>query len=243
MTWLRTFALGADQLLFPPACLACESARVVSVRAESFCESCRSALFTDPHETCPRCASTVGPHVDTSDGCPACRGESYAFDAAERLGPYDGRMRTAVLTMKHRRGEALAEAVGREWAAVRGSRPGEEKPNLIVPVPLHWRRSFVRGYNQAEAVARGLAAGWGVPCRPWLLRRIRATPIQPTRSATQRRENVKGAFRPGWRARAKGLRVMLVDDVMTTGATAHEAARVLRSIGAAQVHVACVARR
>lgn len=238
----QTWVTGADRLLFPPACLACATPCDVLPREECFCETCRRELFTDPFPTCPRCAATVGPHVDTAEGCPTCRGESWAFDTALRLGPYTGRLRTAVLTMKHRRGEALAEAVGREWAKRDESQFRLARPDAIVPVPLHWWRELERGYNQAEAVARGVAAVLGVACRPHLLRRIRPTPLQPTRSAAERRENVKRAFSAGRGRAAKGLRVMLVDDVMTSGATAHEAARALREVGAAQVTVACVAR-
>jgi predicted amidophosphoribosyltransferase len=114
-----------------------------------------------------------------------------------RLGPYDGLLREAVLRMKAAAGEPLAETLGRLWAAERPTQLGSVRPAAVVPVPLHWRRRWVRGYNQSEAVARGVAAGLGAPCLPAALVRSRATPTQRALSPTERWENVKNAFRPG----------------------------------------------
>jgi ComF family protein len=114
---------------------------------------------------------------------------------------------------------------------------------LVVPVPLHWRRRWGRGHNQAEALGREIARGLGVPFDPWVLQRVRHTPQQLQPSASARRENVKGAFRARSGATVARQTVLLVDDVMTTGSTAGEAARTLRGAGAARVIVAILARR
>ena len=243
MSWLRTLLRGADELIFPQQCLACESAYPFDDRLESFCPNCRISLFHDPHETCPRCSGTVGPHVDTSDGCPNCRRESYAFDSCFRLGPYDGALRDTVLNMKQIAGESLAEALGRVWATVAFDRFRTTNANLIVPIPLHWRRRWSRGFNQSEAVARGLAEVLRVPVSNRMLKRTRYTPLQTTLSPSERRENVKGAFRATLSKDFRNFRILLIDDVLTTGATAHEAAKALKAAGAAQVHVAVVAHR
>jgi ComF family protein len=116
-------------------------------------------------------------------------------------------------------------------------------PQVVVPIPLHWRRRWTRGYNQSEAVARALAERLGLPCRPGWLVRIRPTQYQPTVSATARWENVRGAFRVGFRAAVRGVRILLVDDVLTTGATADAAATALTKAGTAQVAVAVLAHR
>jgi ComF family protein len=192
---------------------------------------------------CPWCAQTVGPHSDTSGGCAECRGESLGFDAAFRLGPYDGKLRDAVLRMKVLAGEGLADLLGRTLAECRGDAIGAAGVDLVTPVPLHWWRKWQRGYNQSEAVARELAAGMGAEFAPKLLRRVRWTPqqSQPTREA--RRENVKGAFRVRRSANIAEKTVLLVDDVMTTGSTLGEASRTLRAAGAGRVVVAVLARR
>ena len=108
--------------------------------------------------------------------------------------------------------------------------------------PLHWWRRWQRGYNQSSSLALALATRLRLPLEKWWLKRIRNTPSQKALSAAARKENVRGAFRVRSTAAPKGRSILLVDDVMTTGATAHEAARVLRAAGATRVIVAVLAR-
>jgi ComF family protein len=184
----------------------------------------------------------VGPYAETAGGCVGCRKEHFAFDAALRLGPYDGTLRDAVLRLKNHAGEGLAELLGEAWAERDAARLRALGADLIVPVPLHWWRRWRRGYNQSAAVARSLARRLQIPCNPSWLRRSRNTPFQSDQSPAGRRDNVRGAFRARGRARLKGRTVLLVDDVLTTGATASEAAAALRAAGAARVAVAVLAR-
>jgi ComF family protein len=135
----------------------------------------------------------------------------------------------------------LAELLSDLWAEHAATRLRDLGADVVVPVPLHWRRRWSRGYNQSEALARGLAARLGLPCRPRWLRRARFTPDQSRQTAAARRDNVRSAF---WARPRAGLRqrcVLLVDDVLTTGSTASEAARALRAAGAARVVVAVLA--
>jgi ComF family protein len=143
--------------------------------------------------------------------------------------------------MKHASGEGLAELVGELWAAATEARLRALAAHVVVPVPLHWRRRWGRGYNQSEALARPIAARLGLPCRPSCLRRVRHTPEQAKQTPAARQDNVRHAFR----ARGtllRGQTVLLVDDVFTTGSTAAEAARALRQAGAGRVVVAVLAR-
>jgi ComF family protein len=244
--WLRRLAElahGVGQLVFPNACLICDAPE--ADRADfrhGLCSECQRALAADPYPACPRCAATVGPHTDTSDGCAVCRGHSLGFEAAVRLGPHDGRLRDAVVRMKSAAGEGLAEMMGRVFWEAASDRLRTAGVEVVVPVPLHWRRRWSRGYNQAAAVARELARGLHVPFGEALCR-IRNTPEQVGSSAASRRENVRGAFRANRRSDIAGRTVLLVDDVMTTGSTAGEAARMLRAAGASRVVVAVLARR
>ena len=233
----RTFAQGLLQLLYPASCWVC--GQLLPPPQASFCAACRLALTGDTSPTCPRCASTVGPFANVEQGCLKCRDASFAFDGAVRLGPYEGLLREVVLRMKHARGEGLAEAVGALWAEHDGPRLGQAGAGVVIPVPLHWRRRWARGYNQSEVLARALAGRLRLPCRPTWLRRARATPKQTEQSPAARRENVRRAFRAG--PAVKGKVVLLVDDVLTTGSTAHEAARALRQAGAGRVVVAVLA--
>ena len=239
---LRPVAEGFAELIWPRDCHLCGEKLPPSLSETWLCSVCTSAVTSDAAPTCPRCSSTIGPHVDAADGCLRCRTQKFRFDGATRLGVYDGRLREAVLATKHAAGEPLAEQLGRGWAAVRGRSLGSPSPTLVVPVPLHWVRRFRRGYNQSAAVARGVAAGLSLPlAQP--LRRVRATRRQAARSANERAENVRDAFRLRAGAVVRGERVLLVDDVLTTGATADACARVLLAGGAAQVRVAVLAHR
>ncbi|MBX9579524.1 MAG: ComF family protein [Gemmataceae bacterium] len=240
---LAEVARGALHLLYPNACLICDAPEAGrEPYRHGLCSDCLTAVTADPHAQCPKCAATVGPHAETADGCPSCRGRGFAFARAVRLGPYDGRLKDAVLRMKHAAGEGLAELMGRVFVEARGSALKAAAADLVVPVPLHWRRRWARGYNQAEAVAREVAIGLGIECRPGGLRRVKAVTQASQPSAAARRENIRGAFRAARGARFAGRAVLLVDDVMTTGATLDEAARVVRQAGSGSVNVAVLAR-
>jgi ComF family protein len=142
-----------------------------------------------------------------------------------------------VRALKFGRAEHLGEALAEILAA--RCLDFAERVDVVTPVPLAWTRLVVRGYNQAEAIARPLARALTRPCRPLLRRRPR--PRQALLSRDERRRNLRGAFAARARLPA-GTRVLLVDDVMTTGATLLAAAAALRHAGAASVHAAVVAR-
>ncbi len=233
----RQLGRGLLHLIYPPCCHFC--GRPLTADGP-FCVSCRNAFFTDASAACPRCAATVGPFAVIDGRCIHCRDEAFFFDAALRLGPYDGLLREAVLRMKHHAGEGMAELFGEQWAGRAAPLFHDLGVEAVTPVPLHWRRRWNRGYNQSEALAHGLAARLRLPCRPSWLRRTRATPMQTSQTLAGRRENVRGAFAAALPPRRRTI--LLVDDVMTTGATASEAARALRTAGAARVVVAVLAR-
>jgi ComF family protein len=237
----RALVQGFGQLLYPNACRLCNEP--IAPDAGTFCTACKASLLSDTHPACPRCAATVGPFVHLEGGCTNCREVRLAFDRAFRLGPYDARWKETVLHLKHHTGEGLAEAVGELWAGRCADALHATRPDVVIPVPLHWWHRLRRGYNQSEALARALAAKLGVPCRPRWLRRARLTRKQHHFvSHEDRRANVRDAFRTGHRDSVRGRHILLVDDVMTTGSTAHEAARPLRAAGAAQITVAVLAR-
>lgn len=144
--------------------------------------------------------------------------------------------------MKSGSGEALAEMLGRIQAEQNAAHLQAAGIQAVVPVPLHWRRRWTRGYNQAEAVARELAGTLGVVFGAGWLRRVKPATQHAQPSASAREANIRGAFRCRPRASLAGRTVLLVDDVMTTGSTVGEAARMLRQAGAGGVVVAVLAR-
>ena len=236
---VRFLGDGLLQLLYPNVCWICQ-ARQTELR-DGVCPPCEQQLTADPHPSCPRCSSTVGPFVNLEDGCSNCRREHYAFDRAIRLGPYDGALRNTILRMKVPGAIDLAEVVGSLWARHATPRLQDQKPSLVIPVPLHWTRRWRRGFNQSEILARALARALGIPCRPSWLRRSRRTAPQTRQSPAQRRANVHNAIQARAGLDLSGQTVLLVDDVLTSGATVHEAARALRHAKPAHILVAVLA--
>lgn len=241
---LSELARGIKQLIFPNTCLICDSWEGDRTDfRDGLCDSCHASVTNEPTGTCRWCAATIGPHTAQSTSCGACRSQAFGFDAAIRLGPYDGKLRDAILRMKGANGEGLAEQMGRVFWETARTRVSNLGLTCVVPVPLHWQRRFTRGHNQAAGIARELAGGLGIEFALNALRRTRNTPQQGQPTASARRENVKGVFQVTNRARIKGSTVLLVDDVMTTGSTTSEAGRTLKSAGAKTVVVAVLARR
>ncbi|HJZ90929.1 MAG TPA: ComF family protein [Gemmataceae bacterium] len=237
---LANLVHGLRQLVYPGVCARCEA--LLPDYGAEFCPGCTRDLTNEPHFTCGRCAGTIGQHTDSAAGCPRCWDDRFHFDSAFRLGPYGGALRDAILAMKHG-GETLAECVGRLWARHHAARFRDLRVDLVIPVPLHWWRRLRRGYNQCEYVSAAVAGHLRVDHRPGWVRRVRPTPSQVNLTPSARRANVRGAFRASRRAALAGRTVLLVDDVLTTGATASEVARALREGGAVRVHVAILAHR
>lgn len=162
------------------------------------------------------------------------------FDAAYSFGAYEGTLRQLIHIYKYGRVRTLSQPLAR---LLDRALPRDERFDVITAVPLHWRRRWQRGFNQAELLAREIGRKSGVPFAR-TLRRVRATRAQAGLSNTARRRNVSTAFecRRNSRARLAGKRVLLIDDVMTTGSTAAACARALKDAGAVRVALLTVAR-
>jgi len=237
---LVQFFRGVQELVFPPVCVYC---RAFTNGRDYFCESCIGALTADTHLTCPRCSSNVGIACIVETGCPRCRGDRFRFEQVIRLGPYEGLLQEVILTMKGRNGESLAECMGILWARHAETRLRELGVDMVVPVALHLRRTWQRGFNQCRALAEGIAGRLQIPLVANWLKRSRATPDQTSLTAAERRTNMRGVFRAHPLKAAAGKSILLIDDVLTTGSTASDAARALREAGATRVCVAVLAHR
>jgi ComF family protein len=241
--WARLLARPLRALsgvIYPPLCLVCDAD--LEHADENFCATCLAEMISVGDPACRRCASRVGPFVDTSDGCLACGRQHHRFDAAVRLGIYEGKLRETCLSFKSVHNELLGPALTRLFLRYQGDFLQSVGADMIVAVPLHFVRHFHRGFNQAESLARCLAAELQLPHRSRILKRVRMTRPQSELKRDERRENVHGAFRARPAADLKGATVLLVDDILTTGATCSDAARALKLAGAARVVVAVVAR-
>ena len=181
----------------------------------------------------------VSPFPLDADGkCALCRLGVSGFDAVYSYGSYEGSLRKLIQLFKYDRVRPLAAHFGKLMAI---GLPREERFDLIVPMPLHWRRRWSRGYNQAALLAREISKRWNTPARN-VVRRARATRPQAGLTNAKRRANVAGAFKMKPGVRLDGMRILLIDDVLTTGTTASACARVLKRAGARQVTLLAVAR-
>ena len=234
----RAGRLLLDAVL-PPRCLGC--GQVVPTEA-ALCAACWSGLTFLGEPCCDCCGLPFGHDQGPRVLCPGCASRRPAYDRARAALLYDDASRRLILAFKHADRTEAARAFGR-WLQVAAWR-GLEEAELILPIPLHRWRLFRRRYNQAALLAQALGRESGLPVAVDLLRRARATPSQGHRSREARRRNVAGAFvlAPQAAARLAGRHLLLVDDVMTSGATIEEAAKVLRRAKPRSIEVVTLAR-
>lgn len=247
--WIhRTRRLGRQiiDLVFPPACLLCQAELQDSHRnrpgGDYFCHGCREDLVDHASSRCPNCARQTPSWVTRVDQCPSCRRNRLGLEGAICLGDYELARRAAVLQLKRAQNEPFGVGLGQLIAHRVALAAWFEQVDLVIPMPTHRWRRFQRWYNPAELLARPVAASGNCPYDDRLLSFCRPTAKQGTLSPAQRRSNLSGAFRIRDAKKLFGRQVLLVDDVMTSGATAAAAATACRRAGAASVHIAVVAR-
>lgn len=221
---------AALHVLLPRACAHCRGDLPFG-REEALCAACAAALPPPPEPACARCAGAV---LAGTAFCRACSGRLFACRLTRAAASYRGPAASLVRAFKFRGLPCAARAAGRAMAEDFARRPELRGFDTLVPVPLHPRRERERGYNQAGLLARELAAATALPVRELLERRRAAGPSWRL-SRADRREELAGAFaaKPG--GRAKGLRLLLVDDVCASATTLEECALALRRAGARDV--------
>lgn len=227
-------------LLFPADCSLCGSP-LDGFSAVPVCESCLEPPLPLVSEfACARCRTPfLNPRpLDEQGLCRLCAAGVTAFDGAWSCGAYDGRLRDLIHLFKYSRMLPLGRHFGR-WMA--RAYPRDQLFEVIVPVPSHWRRRLWRGFDQASVLARELSRHTGIPVAE-ALRRTRHTDPQAGLTRRQRRQNIRGCFRAAAPETVRGRRVLLIDDVLTTGATANAAAAALKEAGAAHIGVFTLAR-
>ncbi|MFN3530953.1 MAG: ComF family protein [Candidatus Brocadia sp.] len=229
-------------IFYPRSCLHCN--RNLNNSYELYlCENCTKKIPYISHPCCNRCGTVLGPHITSKakEGCPACKGKYLPFNTVTSVTYYDDVMKTLIHKFKYARQKFLASLLND--ILITHERLKEVVPNIdvIVPVPLHWLKKMLRGFNQSELLSRGIQRHFSKPISINNLCRIKNTASQTRLSKNQRQINIHNAFFVHYPKSFKGKRVLLVDDVLTTGVTASECSKKLKEAGAESVHLLILA--
>lgn len=233
---------GSADLLFPPNCLVCTSPLSESFSPPLICGDCLAKCGKLTPPVCLRCASPVRGRQENQPTCARCIRRKYHFQSATAYGIYDRALREAVIRAKQTSELPLAHALGQLLADHCAAQPEMKRHDVVLAMPTHWMRRWNRGGNSAETLAAEVASKLHLPLAGRVLRLRRRTQKQGMLSPQERFRNVKHAYAVVRSQAIQGASVLLVDDVLTTGATASEVARILRKAGAHSIHVAVVAR-
>lgn len=231
-SFFHTLFSGTSHLLWPERCIVCSES--ILRDDEGLCAQCWASLSKSiGTDYCRRCGITVSPYGTVEGKCGHCLDKEYAFDGILRVGEYETTLRSLILSFKFNEKTELANRLSRMLGQVFQSNDITRGIDMLVPVPLHWRRKLRRGYNQAHLLSKKIA-GRCLPVSTDLVR-IRNTEQQWNLTGPQRRKNVKNAFsvRKGHQFASK--QIALIDDITTSGATLNECSKVLKEAGAERV--------
>lgn len=227
---------GLLDLVFPPKCLVCGA-----YGSADLCDVCRTGFAPVSPPICERCGVGV---ALTESLCPPCSdGPGWSFAAARAAGHFSGPLRQAILRLKYGDKRRMAAPLGRYLGEyLSANLPGPDRPDMLIPVPLHRTRLRDRGFNQSSLIAQKVGNILDIPIVDTVLSRTRHTRPQAELHAAERALNVRDAFAATESPLIRRATVLLIDDVLTTLHTVDECARVLVDAGAAKVYVAAVAR-
>lgn len=233
-----TLGRGLRHVALPSLCHFCED--ILQPDENHFCMACQLKLPTAMENQCIQCGAEIGPNLDSNQGCVHCNQGELPLKKVISLGAYKGLMEQAIRKIKFLQHEGLAECLGIQL----GERIKKTRlsPDLVAPIPQHWRRWLQRGYNQAETIGRMVARVLRIPMVSWAIMKKVATLPQRGLPSTRRKANLKGCFAVHPKAPVRGKHILLVDDVLTTGSTCTEAFRELLRSGAAEVSAGVLAR-
>jgi ComF family protein len=237
---LESFLHTALDFLFPPLCHVCR----ISIPAAGLLHICPVCRDRMPVISSPFCTLCGSPFIGAGEDhiCGRCCTSRNHFDAARAALVYEGACRDLIHAFKYRNKTHLRRPLALMAIERLTEFVQQCSPDLIMPVPLHRKRLRSRGFNQAILLGELFSDHWKIPVDRHNLRRVRWTEPQVNLPASDRRENVKGAFAVHAPDQIQGRRVLLVDDVLTTGSTVEECARMLKDAGAKEVVVVTVAR-
>jgi ComF family protein len=242
--WLGEISDAVVSVFFPAGCRICD-ALLTSASRVPLCKECLASFERVPRPVCEICGRPLPGFARKEEErllCPACQDRTYAFERARSFALYQDAVVRAVLLLKFEQIEPLGAWFAERLADLVSTEGEAMAADVVVPVPLHRQRERERGYNQAALLSKPLAKTLRLPHKAVLLMRTRARPDKQVLSLEERWESVRGAFATRPDSQVDNLRFLLVDDVLTTGATLDACARALREAGAKSVRGLTVAR-
>ncbi|MEI6511724.1 MAG: ComF family protein [bacterium] len=231
---IRSIGSGISDLLYPPRCAVCRQ-----LGLPSYCDDCLKQIIYIEQPFCT-CCGLPG----QSKLCRECLAGNRAFTSARGVGYYRATLATALKTFKYNASLSLVEPLGKLMTDFLDTEIGQDVAGveMVMPVPIHLSRHKKRGFNQARLLAEPVAKHLGLPLSDALLLRTKRTLPQVDLTPEQRRENVSDAFEVRMPSEIKGRRILLVDDIMTTGSTVTSCSKTLLSAGASSIYVLALAR-
>ena len=250
VTFVALFSMDLGSLVFQPICCACEKQLLPGEEpwcaTGDWCERCWMQIVFPGEPRCETCGALVMRSNPFGTRCCYCFKHEFRFDRCFSLGNYRGLLQQVVVRMKGEKDDLLAIQLGRLLGDHLQSDPGRFEAteyDAIVPVPTHWWSRLKKGFHGPQIMATTIGQQLGIPVRSNILKLTRLTQKQGTLSEAGRAKNVRNAFRAqDPKSRVKGKRILLIDDVLTSGSTASESSRALKAVGADVVDVAVLAR-
>lgn len=240
---IRNISFGLLDILYPRHCFACDKS-LHEEKNTYICENCLETIKKSAEKRCSKCGLKLGPGITSSSkGCPECNNINLRFEKCFIVTDNTEPARTLIHQFKYKKHLCLAAPLGSLLTnLLHLHQETISEIDLVVPVPLHWKKKQERGFNQSELIAKKICKSLSLPISTNNLYRIKNTLSQTQLSRLQRQENVKGAFKVKNPEKFFRKNILLVDDVLTTGMTAAECAKSLENAGTSKVFLIVLAR-
>lgn len=231
---------GTD-FLFPVVCLNCGSDLLTNDEID-FCDRCFNELVQVAANRCELCSAVVGPHLVTESGCYFCKDDNLAFRRVTTLGTYEDQLKHAILRGKVGHDTVMLQSLTSTTIHAFRDRIDKLASDLIIPIPHHWWDRIFQSSQASNTIANHASHLLKIDCGWNVLKKIKRTAKQHSLTPTERRKNLKSTFHVPKQFHLQGLKVLLVDDVITTGTTCHRATQELLKAGAKEVNVLALGR-
>ncbi len=242
LNWLKSLLADLAGLIYPNVCQFCEK-EIATAKEGYVCERCKSNVKYIEPPFCERCGKPYYGSITVKFICSDCKSSKIYFDRARSAVEYEDIVKKAVHLYKYKGALWIEPMLAEILTTTIQKDLNPSEWDSVIPVPLHFVKYNERGFNQAERLSISISKATAIPVNKNVLKRIKYTETQTALNRTKRSENVKNAFvvkdKSGW---LNGKRIILVDDIMTTGATVNECARMLRRAGVAKIDVWTFAR-